>query len=193
MGTRKPSIHAGVPVFPLVPVKSTGGEAREARGTASMTRMRQRSGLAAPLSGGCAVAPALRVLLGACPHGFILARHCVSGPAVEMLTVELTHVGQRCTGPSWAFLLRVVASVRPECLGTHLRGLSCAPCPGKVPPIFETLPPNVPPYAPGMCHTAPDLSALCATGFQRGNEKSRKALDRSGFECGAPDRNRTCI
>ena len=61
----------------------------------------------------------------------------------------------------------------------------------RVPPLFEIMPPKVPPPAPGMWHTSPDRIARQTGGFHRENKKARKAWDLHGLVCGAGGRNRT--
>ena len=60
----------------------------------------------------------------------------------------------------------------------------------RMPPLFEILPPKVPPRAPGMWHTSPDRIARQTGGFHRENKKARKALDLHGLVCGAGGRTR---
>lgn len=62
---------------------------------------------------------------------------------------------------------------------------------GLIPPLFNFLPPEVPPRYPGTWHTLPDVNERQKLGFHRGKEKSRTSLGLCGFICGARGRTRS--
>ena len=61
----------------------------------------------------------------------------------------------------------------------------------RVPPIFEILPPKVPPDAPGTWQTNANATERQKPGFHREKEKGRTILIRYDLVSGARDRNRT--
>lgn len=79
-------------------------------------------------------------------------------------------------------------------VGELVAALVDAPRFSNVPPISrlvpQNVPPNVPPQCPGLWQAVTDAYALRSRGFERGKEKSRKALDLTGFLNGALPRNR---
>ena len=67
------------------------------------------------------------------------------------------------------------------------RGGICA----DVPPLFQKVPPFVPPPTPGFRHTSAHVHALVKATSHREKEKGRKLVEASGLICGARGRNRT--
>ena len=93
--------------------------------------------------------------------------------------------------------MRVIRTPRADCLTAPYRGfrfLSVCLAVGyfrNVPPVGDSMPPNVPPDAPGCQYTSTDVSALLKRGFHRGKEKGRTLLEAYGLIYGARGRNRT--
>ena len=78
---------------------------------------------------------------------------------------------------------------------TKTSGPACAALVGgtcsDVPPLFQKVPPFVPPHTPGFRHTSTHVRALVKATSHREKEKGRKLVEASGLICGARGRNRT--
>ena len=114
---------------------------------------------------------------------------CVLGP-VECCPLCLPWGLMRRAGGAWK-VWGAHAGNRPvphffACEGFG-RGGICA----DVPPLFQKVPPFVPPSTPGFRHTSSHVHALVKATSHREKEKGRKLVEASGLICGARGRNRT--
>jgi hypothetical protein len=89
-------------------------------------------------------------------------------------------------GPSGRIQVRVIRAAFSDWCMVCLRGLTCharrhagadwpdSPYRLDVPPIFDPMPPNMPPDAPGICHTISDFDGRQPKGKSRFSEGKRK-------------------
>lgn len=168
VGTRKPSIHAGVPVFPVFPVKNARGEGGALHGRRNVQRLAAAGEVIQSGCGTCARAHrsrcgpgavVSRVLPGCLPYGSWRARTlAVQELCPRALSEDRTGVGG-CKSPGLQCLDRALRQIF-ACAsfgGGGCHGCACGPSASRA----HRACPLLCGHAPNLRNAAPKCAPVC--------------------------------